>query len=69
MDMDIHNKLILRSNIAMFASIILVILIIVCCWMGPVIAHWCSERPNGQENRPENEVEMEQLGRENNVNA
>ena len=69
MDMDIHNKLTIKSNIAMFGSIILVIFIIVCCWMAPVIAHWCNERTNGQGNEPENAIEMEQLGRENNVNA
>ena len=53
MDMDLHNKLTIKSNVAMFGSTILVIFIIVCCWIAPVIVHWCNERQNGQENQPE----------------
>ena len=68
MDMDIHDKLTFESNIAMLCATILVLCIIICCWMTPIIIRRCSERSNVQEHRPEDEVEMEQLGRENNLN-
>ena len=67
MDMNIHSKLTFESNIAMLCATILAICIIACCWMTPIIIRRCSERSNVEEHQPEDEVEMEQLGRENNL--
>ena len=66
MDMNVHNKFTFESNIALLCATILALCVIACCWMSPIIIRRCRERSNVQEHQPEDEVEMQQLGTENN---
>ena len=51
-----------------FCGIISVLCFYACCCMAPMIIRACTEGSNVQENQPEDEIEMEHLGRENNPN-
>ena len=66
MDVDTDSKFMLKLNFAIVCAIISVICFYGCCCIAPIIIRMCSEESNIQEHQSENEIEMEQLGRENN---
>ena len=65
MDVATDNKLTLKLNIAI-VCMVLILCFYVCCWMAPIILRLCSKESNVQEHQSEDEIEMEELGRENN---
>lgn len=66
MDVDIHSKFTLKLNIAIVCAIISVICFYGCCCIAPIIIRMCSEESNIKEHQSEVEIEMKELGRENN---
>ena len=68
MDTDIHDKFTVKLNIAIVCAFILVVCVYFCCCIAPIIIQMCSEESNVQEEQSEDEIEMEQMGRENNPN-
>ena len=66
MDEDIHNKFALKLYIAIVCAIISLLCFYGCYCVAPTIIRMCSEESNVQEHQSRDEIEMEQLGRENN---